>query len=139
MKYAFLHNKFQSKQNKRQNSSDQLLESYLQVFVFSTDFYQKLCRILLSVAFLYLLVLSRKFCFFLSVYVYNSSISITFTRSFDTFLSSIFFAYFLIQYKHVFLLIPSILPTALPLFPSIYNFIACLFIWHCKKQIDMIK
>ena len=39
-----------------------------------------------------------------------------------------FFAYFLIQYKHVFLLIPNILPTALPLFPSIYNFIAYLFI-----------
>ena len=108
-----------------QSNICQLQERNQLDFVFYFQICQMLYHNLQFDVYLYLLELLRKFCFFISMNEQSSSISITSTLSFGYLFSLIVLAYFFIQYMHVFMLIPKILPTALPLFPSIYNFIAC--------------
>lgn len=125
-KCVYLRNKLLHRQNKHQSNILMLMLIYQLIFIFFLYFYQTICHNLIFGVYPYLLVLLHKFGFFL-----NETVEFIHLYYFYSLVCSIFglyfFRIFFIQYKHIFLLIPSILPTALPLFPSIYNFIACFF------------
>ncbi len=126
--YECLHSTLLHTPNKRQSRTDAPSRAYRLNAEFALDFYRKLYRNLRFPSYLYLLALSCKVCFFLSTNLYSSPISVKYTCSFDTFFLLSVFAYFRIQYRHMFFPIPRIRLTVRPLFPSIYSFIAYFLI-----------